>query len=304
MRVFERIVAVAVAVGLVGAVFVGVEAQTPPAAGDVSEPGVVGDPKAVLSRVAVPAIELPKLSVPTGDFSGMPGSGFGGESVDSSQRLPWRMRAIRPNGDPVRRTAEKRQGRGVDLSSAGVMGDDDRALYPTPSNRPASAGAQPVPKALPQGVKLRNDPTAWADEDVSVELPEKRTANSKTYANPDGSRTAAVFPEPVHAKTKAGWVDVDPTVRKKGNLLVADGGAFTSSFGPSTGNQQMVSLELADGAGIVTYSLVGALNVKPVETQDSVLWSEDWDRVEAAFGCDRFRFRRSSSCGLAFRDER
>ena len=109
---------------------------------------------------------------------------------------------------------------------------------------------------------------------MSVELPEKRTANSKTYANPDGSRTAAVFPEPVHAKTKAGWVDVDPTVRKKGNSLVTDGGAFTSTFFPPTGNQQMVSLELADGLGTVTYSMVGALNVKPVETQDTVVWPE------------------------------
>ena len=148
------------------------------------------------------------------------------------------------------------------------------SIYPVPSNIPPGIAKKPPVSPIPPGVKGRTDPNAWADEDVSVELPELRTASSKTYANPDGSRTAAVFPQPVHAKTKAGWVDVDPTVRKKGTSLVADGGAFAATFSPATGQSQMVVLDLADGLGTISYSMVGAGNAKPVERQDSVVWSE------------------------------
>ena len=72
MRVSERIIGLAVAFGLIGAVLIGVEAQTPPWITDASEPGVLGDSKAVLSRVTAPDVAMPKSSVPTGDFSGMP----------------------------------------------------------------------------------------------------------------------------------------------------------------------------------------------------------------------------------------
>ncbi len=273
MRFAQRVIGMGVAFGLIGAALVGVEAQTRPAVSGASEPGVVGDPLSVLSLVPAPQVSMPELSVPKGDFSGMPGVGFGGESVDGSLRLPWRLGVIRPNGDPVRRSKEKNVRRGKDLGSTLAMGDEDRAAYPVP----VLAVPADAPKSEPKpgdGRKVRHDPNAWADEDVSVELPEKRTANSKTYANPDGSRTAAVFPGAVHAKTRAGWVDVDPTVRKKGTSIVSDGGSFTSTMSAASASGSMVVLDLADGLGSVSFSMVGASNAKPVERQDTVSWSE------------------------------
>jgi hypothetical protein len=117
-------------------------------------------------------------------------------------------------------------------------------------------------------------PKDWDDESYSVELPEKRTANSKTYANPDGSRSAVVYAESVHAKTSKGWIDVDPTVTKKGNLLSSEGGSFVTTFAASDGTEPMVRLDLADGAGAISYSLVGATpTAKPAEKQNQVVWS-------------------------------
>ena len=125
MRVVQRVIGLGVAFGLVGAVLVGVEAQTPNLNQVESEPGVAGDPKGVLSRVQQPTVSPPDLSIPKGDFSGMPGVRFGGDSIDPSQRLPWKMGVVRPNGDPVRRV-EGKKARGVDLGSTVTMGDDDR----------------------------------------------------------------------------------------------------------------------------------------------------------------------------------
>ncbi|GAB3955626.1 DNRLRE domain-containing protein [Streptomyces sparsus] len=51
------------------------------------------------------------------------------------------------------------------------------------------------------------------DQEASKELPGARSRSTKEFANPDGTRTTRVYPEPVHYRDEAGeWKEIDPTL--------------------------------------------------------------------------------------------
>ena len=113
------------------------------------------------------------------------------------------------------------------------------------------------------------------DQDLSVEVAELRTVSSKTYQNPDGTRTVVLYPAPVHAiGAKGEWVDVDPTARPDAGGFIADGGTFTSRFGgPGVDGAGLVKVTLGGGGGVVSIGLDGASPASVADAKGSrVTW--------------------------------
>ncbi|MCA1832871.1 MAG: DNRLRE domain-containing protein [Actinobacteria bacterium] len=132
----------------------------------------------------------------------------------------------------------------VPAVAAGAEAKSGTAGTTTLANVPSEPAAAPTAPAVPLG-DFSNPPSRESNKSSmttsagptirvqpaadrfrpgkSVELPELRKANEKTFLNPDGSHTTQVFNAPVHVLDSSGkWEDLDTT------LTSAVGGRFKS----------------------------------------------------------------------------
>ncbi len=207
---------------------------------------------------------------------------------DVNPRPAWASGLLKPDGSTAERTdpvADKRRGtepkvpykptakngsRVIDRGRSDVLTPEVQSAYGLPG-----AGAKKQPPQAKRGRDLEPGPTAderaVADEDLSIELPELRTVSSKTYQNPDGTRTLTLYPSPVHKKVNDKWENVDPTAIVAEDGFDADGATFSSKLRPSGGAAPMVGLTLSDGR-TVSYSLDGAKPSKPESRGNRITW--------------------------------
>ncbi|MEV4811809.1 DNRLRE domain-containing protein [Micromonospora avicenniae] len=114
------------------------------------------------------------------------------------------------------------------------LGDAARGMVGDGPNRPR-------PEVISAGLSVQeNAPAAkvWPAQKRVKELPEKRTANSRTYQLSDGRTQAEISAAPVHYKDSQGrYQPIDTTVRptnEKGYVQGNRTNSFTSLFGDSS----------------------------------------------------------------------
>ncbi|MFJ9690754.1 LamG-like jellyroll fold domain-containing protein [Kitasatospora sp. NPDC101183] len=152
-------------------------------------------------------------------------------------------------------------------------------LTPKPAQLPPSE-AKPAdkPSALPAS---KVDPAKSFDPATSKELPEKRTAQQRTFQNADGTFTTRSYPEPVNFRRSDGsWSAIDTTLIPGGTATAGRAAPVQNSWTTTSTEQQLklgltadadplVQLQLADGVSI-GYSLQGASSAQGT-AQDSVV---------------------------------
>ncbi|MGC9536762.1 DNRLRE domain-containing protein [Streptomyces sp. UG1] len=140
---------------------------------------------------------------------------------------------------------------------------------------------EPGPGFIPVEPKVRTpklDPTTKDGSDGStgfdagrsVELSGERTANSKEFRNPDGTRTTRVYTEPVHYRDDSGtWKEIDtslvPAAQAKGTPQEATGDRLAATA-DDTGltlatrgdDPVLAELKVDDGRHKVGFQLAGA----------------------------------------------
>ncbi|MEU4681427.1 DNRLRE domain-containing protein [Micromonospora sp. NPDC023737] len=101
--------------------------------------------------------------------------------------------------------------------------------------------SRPRPEVISAGLSVQEKALAakvWPPQKRVKELPEKRTANSKTYQLSDGRTQAEISAVPVHYKDSKGrYQPIDTTVRptnEKGYVQGNSTNSFTSLFGDSS----------------------------------------------------------------------
>ncbi len=121
------------------------------------------------------------------------------------------------------------------------------AVDPTP--QPLSAPRSPEPTAQPE------PPVAVGPEtrDAPVELPAKRTLDSRTFLNPDGTYTTQVFGSPIHFAASDGSLQpIEPEAvagRSEGVAFETKSGPVRVELGTSSAGPDLMSVS-ADGATV------------------------------------------------------
>lgn len=117
----------------------------------------------------------------------------------------------------------------------------------------------------------------------SVEQRAERTANTKTFENPDGTQSRQVASVPIHYWDGSGWQDIDDTIvadSARPGVLRNKANGFVARFAPLG---QGVSLD-ADGASFVMKPRGAAATVRPaVESDGSVLYQNAWPGVDLRY---------------------
>ncbi|WP_157849764.1 LamG-like jellyroll fold domain-containing protein [Streptomyces novaecaesareae] len=126
------------------------------------------------------------------------------------------------------------------------------------------------PVAKPAG---KVDPAKSFDPATSKELPEKRTAQQRTFQNADGTFTTRSYPEPVNFRRADGsWAAIDTTLIPAGTATAGRAAPVQNDWTTTAGEQQLklgltadadplVQLQVADGIS-VGYSLQDAAPVQ------------------------------------------
>ncbi|MFR9725136.1 DNRLRE domain-containing protein [Streptomyces sp. MS19] len=106
------------------------------------------------------------------------------------------------------------------------------------------------------------EPTGF-DEETSVELPEERDEQSRTFLNTDGTYTTRYYNEPVNYDIGAdGWAPIDPTLARAstGEAWSTESTEAPIAFAARADEQPLVRMEL-DAGHAVGYALDGAAPV-------------------------------------------
>ena len=155
----------------------------------------------------------------------------------------------------LRRCLNDREAKGATLRSPPGKGASNDAKGGTPAAALSRGGDVECSESL---VETFSPLAADADADLSVELPELRTASSKTFQNPEGTRTVRMYADQVHEVGSSGaWIDVDPTVRSDTAGLTAKSIGGMSRFSP-VGNDDRSVVEVIVPKGSVGYRVEGA----------------------------------------------
>jgi RHS repeat-associated protein len=247
--------------------------------------------------------------VPKGDFSNEPFHVDHEQQVPSQRaRLPWESKKVNADGSsqssspessawlvpPVGRTTKvppvdrmtKKRTAATALYGCDV-GDDDangRAAKTGPPGRACSVGETRKVELLTA------DPGVAGSGGTSVEMPELRGPASKTFVNPDGTKTLRLYQQQVHGKAKDGsWADVNTTVRSDAKAaakgLFADSTDGTVRFGASAADAgALVSLEPTANVSRLGFRLEGATaSSKPEPRGSSVLYRDALPGVDVEF---------------------
>ncbi|MET7749730.1 DNRLRE domain-containing protein [Micromonospora sp. NPDC005367] len=132
--------------------------------------------------------------------------------------------------------------------------------------------SRPRPEVISAGLSVQEKAPAakvWPPQKRVKELPEKRTANSKTYQLSDGRTQAEISAAPVHYKDSEGrYQPIDTTVRptnEKGYVQGNSTNSFTSLFGDSSDelarferDGRSIELGLSGAAKAVTPKVSGS----------------------------------------------
>ncbi len=181
---------------------------------------------------------------------------------------------------PQTRKEAKIGDRVIDRGRPDVLSADVKAGYRIEGVQ-ASKSVGGANDKLKVGDGPKGEEFAVPDDDLSVEIPELRTGSSKTYQNPDGTRTVTLYPAPIHTRAADGkWLAVDPTARPTATGFRADGGSFVASFeSAASKSAPMVSVTLVDGT-VISYGLDGAKETKPTVRGNRVVWSNVMPQVD------------------------
>ncbi|MFJ4498584.1 DNRLRE domain-containing protein [Streptomyces sp. NPDC088864] len=127
--------------------------------------------------------------------------------------------------------------------------------------------------ALEPGTETADaDGATGYDPDKSIEIPAERTATSKEFGNPDGTRTTRVYTEPVHYEDAAGtWQDIDTSLvpadeakgvpeaaKTDGDRLAAASDDTGLTLAPQGDDPALARLTLDEGKHAVGFGLDGA----------------------------------------------
>ncbi|MQS15923.1 DNRLRE domain-containing protein [Streptomyces kaniharaensis] len=159
-----------------------------------------------------------------------------------------------------------------------------QAVVPPQTTKLPATEAKPAekPVALP-GSKV--DPAKSFDPAKSKELPEKRTAQQRTFQNADGTFTTRSYPEPVNFRRADGsWAAIDTTLIPAGTATAGRAAPVQTGWTTTSTEQQftlgltadadpLVQLQLADGI-FVGYSLQGAAPVQGTAQGSTITYAE------------------------------
>ncbi|MGW2372134.1 LamG-like jellyroll fold domain-containing protein [Kitasatospora sp. NPDC001683] len=198
------------------------------------------------------------------------------------------------------------EGRGHDAATAATSAKDgsghpDAAPAPgeLPEDKPVQAPAQtltpqpaqlPATEAKPTGKPAalptpKVDPAKSFNEATSKELPEKRTAQQRTFQNADGTFTTRSYPEPVNFQRSNGsWSAIDTTLTADGTATGGRAAPVQNSWTTTSTEQQLklgltadadplVQLQLGDGI-LAGYSLQGAAPVQGTVQGNTITYPE------------------------------
>jgi RHS repeat-associated protein len=255
-----------------------------------------------LGTKEVPIVDEPPSQPTPADHSGSPRRIDQRPFVnDTDPRPPWVSSLVQPDGGsaepldpgagdllkqvPQVRKATKIGDRVVDRDKAALLTAEVKAAYEIPGQSEKSKAAPKRDKSNDDKLKVGDEPkdveVPVADDELSVEIPELRTASTKTVQNPDGTRTLSLYPAPINALGADGkWVPVDPTARATSTGFRADGGSFVSMFENAGGKSAaQVTVTLPDGT-FVSYAMDGAQDTKPTTRGNRVVWNNVLPQVD------------------------
>jgi hypothetical protein len=141
----------------------------------------------------------------------------------------------------------------------------------TPSSRPAAP--KPAPPPAPVTPKTGFVP-GKSTEDVS-----KRSAQSKTFRNPDGSHTAQISGDVQHYWTGSGWADIS-------NRLVADpAGGYRNQANSFTARFRSSDVRVETPQGAITLNPAGDTLGAPVvdAAAETVTYPDVWPGVDVRY---------------------
>ena len=108
-----------------------------------------------------------------------------------------------------------------------------------------------------------------------VELTAERTATTKTFDNPAGTRTVRLYAAPVHYRDEAGeWRDIDPVLKERDGALVAGGVPFAASLGASA--DAPVDLE----GGLIVARALDAREVEAKVSEDTAVYENAYEHTD------------------------
>ncbi|MGH2699720.1 MAG: hypothetical protein ACRDJL_11080 [Actinomycetota bacterium] len=108
-----------------------------------------------------------------------------------------------------------------------------------------------------------------------VELTSERSRYAKVFLNPDGTRTAEIFTDPIHYQTESGsFEEIDNTVIEQpdGRGFEKAAGDLEVDFAALGQSEELVSL--AEGNSSLSFGLEGGEAVEPVTEDDSITYPE------------------------------
>ncbi|MBD0671754.1 hypothetical protein BU198_13860 [Streptomyces sp. CBMA156] len=217
------------------------------------------------------------------------------EGTAAAETLLRRAADTAPADPGPRQQQGSAEGRDHDATTAATSAKDGSghpgaapASGELPEDKTASAAVQVV--VPPQSTELpatdakvvdnpanlpaaKVDPAKSFDPATSQELPEKRTAQQRTFQNLDGTFTTRSYPEPVNFRRSDGsWASIDTTLIPAGTATAGRAAPVQDSWTTTAAEQQLklgltadadplVRLQLADGIS-VGYSLQGATSAQ------------------------------------------
>ncbi|MET8629108.1 LamG-like jellyroll fold domain-containing protein [Kitasatospora sp. NPDC004669] len=170
-----------------------------------------------------------------------------------------------------------------DKTGSGSAAAPAQDLAPKPAALPATE-AKPAdkPAALPAS---KVDPAKSFDPATSKELPEKRTAQQRTFQNTNGTFTTRSYPEPVNFQRSNGsWSAIDTTLIPDGTATGGRAAPVQNSWTTTSTEQQLklgltadadplVQLQLGEGLS-AGYSLQGAAPVQGTAQGNAITYPE------------------------------
>ncbi|MFG3224008.1 LamG-like jellyroll fold domain-containing protein [Kitasatospora sp. NPDC048194] len=154
-----------------------------------------------------------------------------------------------------------------------------------PARRQNRPRQEPQPHPGKEPLHRRARPTPTAARPTSSRLPEKRTAQQRTFQNTDGTFTTRNYVEPVNFRRRDGsWASIDTTLIPSGTATagraapVQNGWTTTSTeqqlkLGLTADADPLVQLQLADGIS-VGYTLQDAAAAQGTAQNSTVTYPE------------------------------
>ena len=146
---------------------------------------------------------------------------------------------------------------------------------------PSSAAAE-APTAADQA------PKSSFVAGVSQERPDLRDEFSRTYVNPDGTRTTKMAPYPLNYRNGEAWVPIDSKIIPDAlpGTLRTTANRWTARFGPT-------GLRLEDGSDAIVFAPIGGQPVVPSASADgsSVTYAQVWPGVDIKYTAYSFEVK-------------